>query len=112
MTTTEESPARPALTPLRQARERFLTGRPLPDGVPDEIVAAWRRARFFGVRHDLAEPSEPLPPTRSALLTAARPVARTARPRPRLRAVVPRPHRRAAARALVGRERARRREVP
>nr|WP_190227532.1 helix-turn-helix domain-containing protein [Streptomyces umbrinus] len=74
VTTTEESPARPALTPLRQARERFLTGRPLPDGVPDEIVAAWRRARFFGVRHDLAEPSEPLPPTRSALLTAARPV--------------------------------------
>lgn len=74
MTTTEESPALPALTPLRQARERFLTGRPLPDGVPDEIVAAWRRARFFGVRHDLAEPSEPLPPARSALLTAARPV--------------------------------------
>lgn len=74
MTTTEESPARPALTPLRQARERFLTGRPLPDGVPDEIVAAWRRARFFGVRHDLAEPSEPLPPVQSALLTAARPV--------------------------------------
>ncbi|MFI6274127.1 helix-turn-helix domain-containing protein [Streptomyces sp. NPDC050988] len=74
MTTTEESPARPALTPLRQARERFLTGRPLPDGVPDEIVAAWRRARFFGVRHDLTEPAEPLPPVQSALLTAARPV--------------------------------------
>ncbi|MFD3309098.1 helix-turn-helix domain-containing protein [Streptomyces sp. NPDC058694] len=74
MTTTEESPARPALTPLRQARERFLTGRPLPDGVPDEIVAAWRRARFFGVRHDLTEPAEPLLPARSALLTAARPV--------------------------------------
>lgn len=74
MTTTEESPARPALTPLRQARERFLTGRPLPEGVPDELVAAWRRARFFGVRHDLAEPSEPLPPPPSALLTAARPV--------------------------------------
>ncbi|MCZ4516130.1 regulator, partial [Streptomyces sp. ActVer] len=74
VTTTEESPARPALTPLRQARERFLTDRPLPDGVPDEIVAAWRRARFFGVRHDLTEPSEPLPPVRSPLLTAARPV--------------------------------------
>jgi transcriptional regulator of acetoin/glycerol metabolism len=74
VTTTEESPARPALTPLRQARERFLTGRPLPDGVPEEIVAAWRRARFFGVRHDLTEPTEPLPPARSALLTAARPV--------------------------------------
>ncbi|MFD7816862.1 helix-turn-helix domain-containing protein [Streptomyces sp. NPDC059785] len=64
MTTAEHSPAcplptgrsgsagRPGLMPLRQARERFLTGRPLPDGVPDDIVAAWRRARFYGVRHD------------------------------------------------------------
>jgi transcriptional regulator of acetoin/glycerol metabolism len=42
--------------------------------VPDEIVAAWRRARFFGVRHDLKEPAEPVPPAESALLTAARPV--------------------------------------
>ncbi|WNZ14322.1 helix-turn-helix domain-containing protein [Streptomyces sp. 11x1] len=37
---------------LRRARESFLEGRRLPDGVPEEIVAAWKRARFFGVRHD------------------------------------------------------------
>ncbi|MEV0223351.1 helix-turn-helix domain-containing protein [Streptomyces sp. NPDC050704] len=74
MTTTEDSPARPALAPLRQARERFLTGRPLPDGVPDEVVAAWRRARFFGVPHDLRGPARPLPAAKSALLSAARPV--------------------------------------
>lgn len=74
MTTAEESTARPALTPLRQARERFLTGRPLPDGVPDEVVAGWRRARFFGVPHDLRERAGPVPPPESALLTAARPV--------------------------------------
>ncbi|MFJ5303436.1 helix-turn-helix domain-containing protein [Streptomyces sp. NPDC088350] len=72
MTTVEHSPA---LTPLRQARERFLTGRPLPDDVPDEVLAAWRRARFFGVRHDL-DGSVPAPelPADSALLEAARPV--------------------------------------
>ncbi|SEC79588.1 Transcriptional regulator of acetoin/glycerol metabolism [Streptomyces sp. 3213] len=72
MTIVEHSPA---LAPLRQARERFLTGRPLPDGVPDEILAAWRRARFFGVRHDLDGPlHDPEPPVESALLEAARPV--------------------------------------
>ncbi|MCC9710744.1 regulator [Streptomyces sp. MNU76] len=38
---------------LRRARESFLEGRRLPDGVPEEIVAAWKRARFFGVRHDV-----------------------------------------------------------
>jgi sigma-54 dependent transcriptional regulator, acetoin dehydrogenase operon transcriptional activator AcoR len=71
--TTAEHP--PALMPLRQARRRFLTGRPLPDGVPDDIVAAWRRARFFGVRHDLDGPAaEPVRPPRSPLLDAARPV--------------------------------------
>jgi hypothetical protein len=74
VTTAEDSPARPALTPLRQARERFLTGRPLPDGVPDEVVAAWRRARFFGVPHDLKEPAGPVRPVESALLSAVRPV--------------------------------------
>ena len=37
MTTLDHSPA---LAPLRQARERFLTGRPLPDDVPDEIGRA------------------------------------------------------------------------
>jgi transcriptional regulator of acetoin/glycerol metabolism len=72
MTIVEHSPA---LAPLRQARERFLSGRPLPDGVPDEVLAAWRRARFFGVRHDLDGPvHEPEPPAESALLEAARPV--------------------------------------
>ncbi|MFC8195087.1 helix-turn-helix domain-containing protein [Streptomyces sp. NPDC057298] len=74
MTTAKDSPARPALTPLRQARERFLTGLPLPDGVPDEVAAAWRRARFFGVPHDLRECAGPVRPVESTLLTAARPV--------------------------------------
>ncbi|MFJ9900126.1 helix-turn-helix domain-containing protein [Streptomyces sp. NPDC091280] len=72
MTIVEHSPA---LGPLRRARERFLAGRPLPDDVPDEVLAAWRRARFFGVRHDLdAPPQEPEPPVESALLEAAGPV--------------------------------------
>ncbi|MGW5662183.1 helix-turn-helix domain-containing protein [Streptomyces sp. NPDC003758] len=75
MTTTEHSPAGPALAPLRLARERFLARRPLPDGVPEEVVAAWRRARFFGVPHDLEEPpADPVRPVESALLGAARPV--------------------------------------
>ncbi|WP_405930217.1 helix-turn-helix domain-containing protein [Streptomyces sp. NBC_00827] len=76
MSIAEHSPALSTLAPLRQARERFLTGRPLPDGVPDEIVAAWRRARFFGVPHDLKEPAEFPAGARaeSALLAAARPV--------------------------------------
>ncbi|MFI6546604.1 helix-turn-helix domain-containing protein [Streptomyces prunicolor] len=72
MTTVEHSPA---LAPLRQARERFLNDRPLPDDVPDEVLAAWRRARFFGVRHDLDGPvHDPELPVYSALLEAARPV--------------------------------------
>ncbi|MCL8010112.1 helix-turn-helix domain-containing protein [Streptomyces sp. AS02] len=71
--TTAERP--PALAPLRQARQRFLTGRPLPDGVPDDVVAAWRRARFFGVRPDLEGPARELThPADSPLLDAARPV--------------------------------------
>ncbi|MER7563712.1 helix-turn-helix domain-containing protein [Streptomyces sp. NPDC097941] len=75
MTTTEPSPAVHALPPLRVARERFLAGRPLPDGVPEEVLAAWRRARFFGVPHDLKEPpADPPRPAESALLGAARPV--------------------------------------
>ncbi|WP_443732527.1 helix-turn-helix domain-containing protein [Streptomyces lomondensis] len=89
MTTTEpSSAATPATTTaataaatprpsLRLARERFLAGGQLPGGVPEEVVAAWRRARFFGVRHDLTEPAEdpvrPVP-VESALLDAARPV--------------------------------------
>ncbi|MFH9060084.1 sigma-54-dependent Fis family transcriptional regulator [Streptomyces coeruleorubidus] len=75
MTTTEPSPAATALPSLRLARERFLSGRPLPCGVPEEVVAAWRRARFFGVPHDLEEPAVAPPrPVESALLCAARPV--------------------------------------
>lgn len=72
MTTAEHAPA---LAPLRHARERFLTGRPLPDGVPDDVVAAWRRARFFGVRPDLDGPVRELraDPVDSPLLEAARP---------------------------------------
>ncbi|MFH8699358.1 helix-turn-helix domain-containing protein [Streptomyces chartreusis] len=71
MTTAEQSPA---IAPLRQARERFLTGRPLPDGVPDDVVAAWRRARFFGVRPDLDGPvRESAQPADSPLLEAAHP---------------------------------------
>ncbi|MEW2806106.1 helix-turn-helix domain-containing protein [Streptomyces massasporeus] len=76
MTTTDPSPAATTARPsLRDARERFLSGRPLPPGVPEEVVAAWRRARFFGVPHDLAEPvARPPLPGESALLGAARPV--------------------------------------
>ncbi|MEU0247873.1 helix-turn-helix domain-containing protein [Streptomyces sp. NPDC006235] len=75
MTTTQPSPAATARPSLRLARERFLSGGPLPRGVPEEVVAAWRRARFFGVPHDLKEPAVAPPrPVDSALLGAARPV--------------------------------------
>ncbi|MFD3591027.1 helix-turn-helix domain-containing protein [Streptomyces sp. NPDC058683] len=83
MTTAEHPPtaerhasARPALGQLRRARARFLAGHPLPEEVPDEVAAAWRRARFFGVRHDSAEPfaAQAPPPPDPALLAAARPV--------------------------------------
>ncbi|MFF7275566.1 helix-turn-helix domain-containing protein [Streptomyces griseorubiginosus] len=75
MTTTEPSPAVHALPPLGVAREYFLSGHPVPDGVPEEVLAAWRRARFFGVPHDLKEPAAPVPrPGESLLLDAARPV--------------------------------------
>ncbi|WP_436947086.1 helix-turn-helix domain-containing protein [Streptomyces sp. SudanB52_2052] len=79
MTTTEPSatadPAATARPSLRDARQRFLSGDQLPGGVPEEVVAAWRRARFFGVPHDLAEPAtDPVRPVESALLAAARPV--------------------------------------
>ncbi|GGN21376.1 sigma-54-dependent Fis family transcriptional regulator [Streptomyces fuscichromogenes] len=71
-----QSSGRPALGQLRRARARFLAGYPLSADVPDEVAAAWRRARFHGVRHDSAAPFEggarrsPDP----ALLAAARPV--------------------------------------
>ncbi|MEV0238886.1 helix-turn-helix domain-containing protein [Streptomyces sp. NPDC050674] len=75
MTTTDPSPAATARPSLRLARERFLSGRPLPAGVPQDVVAAWRRARFFGVPHDLEEPPpRPSRPGESELLAAARPV--------------------------------------
>ncbi|MDN3024004.1 helix-turn-helix domain-containing protein [Streptomyces sp. S.PB5] len=76
--TTAERPTirRPALASVRRARELFLRGGQLPDGVPEEIVAAWRRARFFGVRHDVRVPAPApvVPPPVSPLLSAARPV--------------------------------------
>ncbi|MFI2719601.1 sigma-54-dependent Fis family transcriptional regulator [Streptomyces collinus] len=75
MTTTDPSPAATARPSLSAARERFLSGRPLPPGVPEEVLAAWRRARFFGVPHDLTEPvAGPPLPGESVLLGAARPV--------------------------------------
>ncbi|BBC31316.1 hypothetical protein SGFS_026100 [Streptomyces graminofaciens] len=79
MTTAEHLPAHPAPASLRRARALFLEGRRLPDDVPEEVLAAWKRARFFGVRHDLPDtaPDAPRPavrPTEPALLTAARPV--------------------------------------
>ncbi|CAL9626619.1 hypothetical protein SUDANB108_05995 [Streptomyces sp. enrichment culture] len=75
MTTTEPSPAATARPSLRLARERFLSGRPLPGDVPEEVVAAWRRARFHGVPHDLRGPAAGAArPAESPLLAAARPV--------------------------------------
>lgn len=79
MTTTEHPSVRPALASLRRARELFLTGHELPDDVPEDVAAAWKRARFFGVRHDATDPDPGAPPpsarpAESVLLTAARPV--------------------------------------
>lgn len=76
MTTAERPSVRPALASLRRARELFLLGRQLPDGIPEDVVAAWKRARFFGVRHDVKDPAPRHSPAapESPLLTAARPV--------------------------------------
>ncbi|MGW7689950.1 sigma-54-dependent Fis family transcriptional regulator [Streptomyces asiaticus] len=74
MTTTDDTPADPALSSLRLARDRFFSGRPPGDGVPDDLAQAWRRARFFGVPRDLAAPPRVRPPVDSPLLAAARPV--------------------------------------
>ncbi|SNX56509.1 regulatory Fis family protein [Streptomyces sp. TLI_55] len=71
--TTAERPT--ALSSLRRARELFLRGQQPPDGVPEDVLAAWKRARFFGVRHDVGSPApEAAGPVDSPLLTAARPV--------------------------------------
>jgi len=79
VTTAEHPSVRPALASLRRARELFLQGRQLPDGVPEDVVAAWKRARFFGVRHDVRDPAPdvlhlPLRAPQSPLFNAARPV--------------------------------------
>ncbi|WP_413805609.1 sigma-54-dependent Fis family transcriptional regulator [Streptomyces sp. OE57] len=74
MTTTDDTPADPALSSLRRARDRFFSGRPPGDGVPEDLAQAWRRARFFGVPRDLATPPRVRPPVDSPLLAAARPV--------------------------------------
>ncbi|MFI8535295.1 sigma-54-dependent Fis family transcriptional regulator [Streptomyces aquilus] len=71
--TTAERPT--ALTSLRRARELFLRGQQPPDGVPEDVLAAWKRARFFGVRHDVGAPApETSGPVDSPLLAAAGPV--------------------------------------
>ncbi|MBD3008757.1 sigma-54-dependent Fis family transcriptional regulator [Streptomyces sp. 5-10] len=74
MTTTDDTPADPALSSLRRARDRFFSGRPPGDGIPQDLAQAWRRARFFGVPRDLAAPPRVRPPVDSPLLAAARPV--------------------------------------
>ncbi|GAA3160073.1 MULTISPECIES: helix-turn-helix domain-containing protein [Streptomyces] len=62
----------PAL--IREARARFLAGRPLPDGAPEPLVSAWRRAAFFGVPHDLGAAAASRAPADGPLAAAARPV--------------------------------------
>ncbi|MFF4503513.1 sigma-54-dependent Fis family transcriptional regulator [Streptomyces sp. NPDC001401] len=79
MTTAERPAVRPALASLRRARELFLLGQQLPDWVPEDVAAAWKRARFFGVRHDVKDPAADAPRLslrvpESPLLNAARPV--------------------------------------
>ncbi|MBI0297089.1 regulator [Streptomyces sp. PRKS01-29] len=73
MTTIDDTPAGSALSSLRRARDRFFSGRPPGDGLPEDLVQAWRRARFFGVPRDLAAPPRVRPPVDSPLLAAARP---------------------------------------
>ncbi|WP_055551717.1 helix-turn-helix domain-containing protein [Streptomyces sp. NBRC 110028] len=79
MTSIDDTPAAPALAPVRRARERFLAGRPPGGDIPDELAEAWRRARFLGVRRDVTPPPAPVP-AHSPLLAAARPVLRRVLP--------------------------------
>ncbi|MEV8057424.1 helix-turn-helix domain-containing protein [Streptomyces antimycoticus] len=71
--TIDNTPADSALSSLRRARDRFLSGRPPGDGLPEDLAEAWRRARFFGVPRDLVAPPRVRPPEDSPLLAAARP---------------------------------------
>ncbi|MFG2223223.1 helix-turn-helix domain-containing protein [Streptomyces sp. NPDC048644] len=74
MTSTDSFRVAPQLSRIRQARAHFLAGRPLPDGVPGDLVSAWRRASFFGVRPDLAAVSAAPTGADAPLPAAARPV--------------------------------------
>ncbi|WP_309484353.1 helix-turn-helix domain-containing protein [Streptomyces himalayensis] len=74
MTTTEDFRSPMTLAPIRRARERFLADLPLPDGIPDDVVAGWRRARFFGVQRDLTADRDLAAAPASPLLAAASPV--------------------------------------
>lgn len=79
--TIDNTPADSALSSLRRARDRFLSGRPPGDGLPEDLAEAWRRARFFGVPRDLVAPPRVRPPEDSPLLAAARPRWTAWRPR-------------------------------
>ncbi|MFF9478661.1 helix-turn-helix domain-containing protein [Streptomyces sp. NPDC014733] len=74
MTCTDSFRSGPEPTLIREARARFLAGCPLPDGVPEPLVSAWRRAVFFGVPHDLGAAAAPRAPGDGPLAAAARPV--------------------------------------
>lgn len=81
MTSIDDTPAGSALSSLRRARDRFFSGRPPGDGVPEDLAQAWRRARFFGVPRDLPAPPRVRPPVDSPLLAAARPALDRVAPR-------------------------------
>ncbi|MGW1835956.1 helix-turn-helix domain-containing protein [Streptomyces sp. NPDC002067] len=74
MSSTDSFRPAPEQALIRQARDRFLAGLPLPDGVPEPLVSAWRRAAFFGVPSDLPAAGTPRPAGDGALAGAARPV--------------------------------------
>ena len=65
------------LRELRRAREDFLAGGlrdEVPPGLPVSLVAAWRRALFYGVVPDLAAVPRVPAPRRPSVLSAAAPV--------------------------------------